>query len=309
MRLDLNLLRILVAIHESGSVTAAAKRLKMSQPAASAALSKLRESLTDPLFIRQADGMVPTPRADLLASRAKEVLDAIDHGILRAPEFDPSQSEDEFVFCLSAIGEIVFLPKLVRSIRERAPGARVRSVSLAPDRLEEALRVGEVDLALGYFPDLQKAEFFQRRLFSHDLVCMVRADHKIKGPRMTLKQFTSTEQAFVKDGNRTQEMFEAVLAKQGITRNIVLQTSHYLSIPIVIAESDLIVVLPRTVANVFADSTQVRIVQPPMEIPPYDLKVYWHRRFAHDPKAKWLRELAVEIFADDGSPATSGTVR
>ncbi|TDF64944.1 LysR family transcriptional regulator [Cupriavidus sp. L7L] len=298
MKLDLNLLRVLVAIHDSGSVTGAAKRLKMSQPAVSAALARLRDSLADPLFIRQAEGMAPTPRADALASKAKEVLDAIDHGILRAPEFDPSTSDEEFVFCLSAIGEIVFLPKLVRYIHERAPGARVRSVSLAPAQLEEGLRCGEVDLALGYFPDLQKAEFFQRRLFSHDLVCMVRAGHKIKGPRMTLNQFTSTEQAFVKDGNRTQEMFEAVLAEKGIKRNIVLQTSHYLSIPIVIAESDLVVVLPRTVANVFADSTQVRIVQPPMEIPRYDLKVYWHRRFSHDPKAKWLRDLAVEIFAD-----------
>lgn len=298
MKLDLNLLRVLVAIHDSGSVTGAAKRLKMSQPAVSAALARLRDSLADPLFIRQADGMAPTPRADALTSIAKEVLDAIDQGILRAPAFDPVTSDDEFVFCLSAIGEIVFLPKLVRHIHERAPRARVRTVSLAPEQLEEALRCGEVDLALGYFPDLQGAEFFQRRLFSHDLVCMVRAGHKIKGPRMTLSQFTSTEQAFVKDGNRTQEMFEAVLAEKGIRRNIVLQTSHYLSIPIVIAESDLVVVLPRTVANVFADSTQVRIVQPPMEIPRYDLKVYWHRRFAHDSKAKWLRELAVEIFAD-----------
>jgi DNA-binding transcriptional LysR family regulator len=89
-----------------------------------------------------------------------------------------------------------------------------------------------------------------------------------------------------------------VLAQKGIERKIVLQTSHYLAIPSIIAESDLLVVLPATVANVFADSAQVRIVKAPLEIPRYDLKMYWHRRFAHDPKAKWLRELIVEIFAD-----------
>lgn len=298
MRLDLNLLRVLVAIHDSGSVTAAAKRLKMSQPAASSALARLRESLGDPLFVRQAEGMVPTPRAQALAGKAREVLESIDHGILRPPEFDPLSCQDEIVFCLSAIGEIVFLPALVRELRARAPAARIRSVSLAPAQLEEALRCGDVDLALGYFPDLLKAEFFQRRLFSHDLVCMVRAGHRIKGPRMTLAQFTAAEQAFVKDGNRTQEMFEAVLAQKGIKRNIALQTSHYLSIPVVIAESDLVVVLPRTVANVFAGSKQVRIVKPPMEIPRYDLKMYWHGRFAKDPKAQWLRNLVVEVFAD-----------
>lgn len=297
MRLDLNLLRVLVAIHESHSVTGAARRLKLSQPATSAALSRLRESLNDPLFVRQAHGMEPTPRASALVGKAKEVLESIDAGILREEVFDPGTFDGELVFCLSAIGEIVFLPKLVRYIRERVTKARVRCVSLAPDQLEEALRSGEVDLALGYFPDLKKAEFFQRRLFSHDLVCMVRSNHRIKGPRMTLDEFVSTDQAFVKDGNRTQEMFEENLARRGIERNIVLYTSHYLSIPLIIAESDLLVVLPRTVANVFAGSTNVRIVQPPVEIPNYDLRVYWHRRFANDPKAKWLREMAVENFA------------
>jgi DNA-binding transcriptional LysR family regulator len=298
MRLDLNLLRVLVAIHDTGSVTKAAQRLKMSQPTVSAALGRLRDSLAEPLFIRQADGMVPTPRADVIANKAREVLDAIDNGILRATEFDPGKSDLEFMFSLSAIGEMVFLPKLVRYLRERAPHARVRSVSLEPEALEHALRSGEVDLALGYFPDLQKAEFFQRRLFAHDLVCMVRSGHRIKGPRMTLKQFTSTEQAFVADGSRSQEMFESVLAQKGIERKIVIQTSHYLGIPSIIAESDLLVVLPITVANVFADASHVRIVKAPIEIPRYDMKMHWHRRFAHDPKAKWLRELVVGIFAD-----------
>jgi DNA-binding transcriptional LysR family regulator len=299
MRLDLNLLRVLLAIYDTGSVTAAAKRLNMSQPAASAALARLRESLGDALFIRQVDGMSPTPRAQSLAGKAREVLDAIDHDILRAPEFDPRVCSDEFVFCLSAIGEIVFLPKLVQHIRATAPSARIRGVSLAPAQLEDALRAGEVDLALGYFPDLRKAEFFQRRLFSHDLVCMVRTGHRIKGPRMTLAQFQAAEHAFVKDGSRSQEMFEGVLTKQGIQRNIVLHTAHYMSIPTIIAESDLVVVLPRTVANVFADSKRVRIVTPPVEIPHYDLKVYWHRRFAKDPKSKWLRSVVTEVFATD----------
>ncbi|QBR01399.1 LysR family transcriptional regulator [Paraburkholderia pallida] len=298
MKLDLNLLRVLVAIHESGSVTKAAQQLGMSQPAVSAALGRLRESLADPLFIRQADGMLPTPRADTLAGKARQVLDAIDHDILRPPEFDPQADDVEFVFCLSAIGEIVFLPTLLRHIREQAPRALVKSVSLAPEQLEEALGCGEVDLALGYFPDLKKAEFFQRRLFSHDFVCMVRSGHRIKGPRMTLNQFATTEQVFVKDGSRTQERVEAALAQKAVKRNVVLQTSHYLSIPIVIAESDLVVVLPRTVADVFSDLMDVRVVEPPVEIPRYDLKVYWHRRFGQDPKVKWLRERVIGIFAE-----------
>jgi DNA-binding transcriptional LysR family regulator len=298
MRLDLNLLRVLVAIHDSGSVTAAAKRLKMSQPAVSAALSRLRDSLDDPLFIRQSDGMAPTPRSDALTHKAREVLDAIDHGILRAPEFDPGTSDDEFVLGLTAIGEIVFLPRLMERLRKHAPRATLRSMSLAPEHLEEALASGEVDLALGHFPDLQKSGVIPRRLFSHDMVCLVRTAHRIKGPCMSVEEFAAAEHALVKEGSRTQELFEAVLAEHGIQRNVVLQTSHYLSIPVVIAESDLVAVLPRTVGNILAECVAVRVVEPPTGIPPFDVNMYSHRRFTHDPKTTWLRDLVIEIFAD-----------
>jgi DNA-binding transcriptional LysR family regulator len=298
MRTDLNLLRLLMAVYDTGSVTAAAGLLKISQPAASAALARLRKSLGDPLFVRQAGLMLPTPRAQHIIGKTREVIGLIDADILRSPAFDPAQSRDEFVFCLSAIGEIVFLPALFNFLRQAAPLARVRSVSLPPQQLEEALNRGEVDLALGYFPDIKQGNMFQQRLFSHSLVCMVRTGHHIKGPLMTLKQFTEAEHAFVQDGGRSQEMFEAELAARKISRNIVLRTSHYMSIPTIIADSDLLVVLPRPVGNAFADSKKVRIVQAPVEIPAYDLKQHWHRRYHEDAKLIWLRSVVNQLFAD-----------
>lgn len=298
MRVDLNLLRLLLAVYDTGSVTAAAAQLKLSQPTASAALARLRHSFGDPLFIRHAGVMSPTPRAQNLIDKTREVIGLIDSEILRSPDFDPEVATDEFVFCLSAIGEIVFLPTLFDFLKKAAPNTRIRSVSLPPHKLEEALISGEVDLVLGYYPDIKESDVFQQRLFSHDLTCMVRTGHKIKGPRMTLKQFTEAEHAFVKDGGRSQEMFEAELVARKIERKIVLRTSHYMSIPTIIARSDLVVVLPRPVANAFAGTKNVRVISAPMEIPKYDLKMHWHRRFHKDPKIVWLRSAVTRLFTE-----------
>jgi DNA-binding transcriptional LysR family regulator len=301
LRVDLNLLRLLLAVYDSGSVTAAAAKLGLSQPTASAALSRLRRSFGDPLFLRRAGAMTATPRALNIIAKTREVIDLIDSEILRSPEFDPVNATDELVFCLSAIGETVFLPKLFRHLKTNAPKTRIRSLSLPPDRLEEALLSGEVDLILGYYPDIKDNAVYQQRLFSHDLACMVRAGHKIRGPRITLEEFVEAEHVFVRDGGRSQEMFESELAARRIERKIVLRTSHYMSIHSIIADSDLVVVLPRPVANALSGEKDVRILLPPVEIPKYDLKMYWHQRFHQDPKITWLRSVAHALFSDTRS--------
>ena len=297
MRTDLNLLRILLAVYETGNVTAAAKRLGISQPAASAALSRLRDSLGDPLFIRSGSSMQATPRAQDIIEHTREVIEIIDRDILSSPTFDPATSDHQFTFCLSEVGEVVFLPALFERLRKEAPNTRVRTLSLAPDVLLEKLQEGKVDAVLGYFPDLTAPNIYQQRLFSHDLACLVRRAHPLVGKRMSLKAFCAAEHLQVSDGSRSQEMFEAHLAKAGIRRNIVLQTSHYMSVPSIIESSDLIVVLPRTVANLYTDKVDVRIVETPLEIPRYDLKQYWHARFHKAPRSLWLRSIISELFS------------
>ena len=296
MRTDLNLLRVLLAVYETGNVTAAAKRLGMSQPATSAALARLRHSLSDPLFIRSGNLMEATPRAQGIIERTREVIEIIDRDILSGPTFDPATSEQEFVFCLSEVGEVVFLPALFQSLRIAAPNTRIRTVSLAPDELVENLHEGRVDAVLGYFPDLTTPNIYQQRLFSHDLVCLIRLDHPLAAEQLSLEDFTRLEHLQVRDGSRRQEMFEAHLAKAGIHRNIVLQTSHYMSVPSIIERSDLIVVLPRTVANMYTHNLNVRMVEPPVDIPRYDLKQYWHARFHEAPRSVWLRRLIMSVF-------------
>lgn len=298
MRTDLNLLRVLLAIHDCGNVTAAAKRLGMSQPAASAALSRLRHSLGDPLFVRSGTAMEPTPRARSIVERTREVIATIDQEILPSPTFDPSESRDEVTFCLSEIGEVVFLPALFDRLRSKAPHVKIRCLSLGPKDLLEALREGKVDAALGYFPDLDAPNIYQQRLFSHDPVCLLRQDHRITDARISLQDFCELEHLQVRDGSRSQEMYDSFLAEQGIERKIVLQMSHYMSMAAIVERSDLIVVLPRPLANLYAQHSNVKIIEPPVVIPPYNLKHHWHAKYHKDPRHLWLRSLILEIFSD-----------
>ena len=296
MKVDLNLLRVLLAVYETGNVTIAAAQLRMSQPTASAALARLRRSFGDPLFVRRDLRMEPTPFTESILQKTREVIEVIDREILSPATFDPLLFSGEINFCLSEIGEVVLLPMLYDCLRKLAPMAKIKTVSLAPKELDEALHEGEVNLAIGYFPDLTSADIFQQRLFSHDLVCMVRKDHRIKGRRMTLKDFSQAEHLLVRDGSRTLEMYEQYIFSQQIRRKIVLQMSHYMSVPRMIEQSDMVVVLPRTIAQLFAESWNVRVMASPVDIPRYDLKQYWHRRFQNEAKGRWLRTTVFDVF-------------
>ena len=131
---DLNLLPVALAIHEERSVSGAARKLGMSQPAVSVALNKLRRALGDPLFVRTAHGMEPTPRALALVSPTRDILHRLQTGVLASVEFDPATTERKFTVALSDIGEMTILPRLLDRLRRDAPRASICSVTMAPAR-------------------------------------------------------------------------------------------------------------------------------------------------------------------------------
>lgn len=299
MKLDLNLLPVVLALAEQRSVSAAARQLGMSQPAVSGALARLRESFGDPLFVRTARGMEPTPRTLALLPPTRAALGMVNNEILQAQGFDPSTSEKQVTLALSDIGEMVFLPKILQHLQTQAPHMTVRSVTMPVAQLERGLELGEIDLAIGYFPDLKGNNFFQQRLFSHSFVCLLRADHPIKGNKLTPKQFMALGHAVVNAEGRSQEVFERYLQKQGIRRRVVLNTPHFMSLPAIITRSDLVATVPLAAGVWFSSTARVRMVRPPFEIPSFDLRQHWHRRFNNDPQSKWLRALAYSQFNED----------
>ena len=300
MKFDLNLLPIAVALYDERSVSKAAQRLGMSQSAVSMALRKLRETFNDQLFIRAPNGVTPTPRAHALIETARPLVAATREGLLLTEDrFDPQATTRAFTFALSDVGEMVFLPKLLERLHREAPNAQVRSCSMRPAQISEGLESGEIDLAVGYFPDLAGQNFFRQRLFTHHFACLVRSGHPVRKKPLTLDAFLAMEHAVVHAEGRSQEIVERFLDRRKIHLRVALTTPHFLSLPMVIARSDLITTVPHAVALYFTRlSAQLAIVKPPFDIAGFDLRQHWHRKFNNDARSRWLRKEVSELFND-----------
>ena len=297
--LDLNLLSVLVALMDAGSVSQAAVDLEISQSSVSGSLAKLRAHFNDPLFVRSSRGMAPTPRGADVASVSRDILKQIRERLQPDVVFDPATAIRPFTFALSDVGETVFLPKLLKALTDAAPGTPVRSVSMRPAQLSQALEEGQVDLAIGYFPDLRSNEFFQQRLMTHHFVCLLRADHPIEGSRLTLGEFLSLEHAVVHSSGRSQEVFEAYLEARGLTRRVRLFTPHFLSIARLISQSDMVVTVPHAVGIQYGRPEQhLRVIEPPFKSPLIELKQHWHRKMHKDARNVWLRGLVCQLFSE-----------
>jgi DNA-binding transcriptional LysR family regulator len=295
--LDLNLLRVLVAIDDKRSVSAAAVQLQRSQPSISTALGKLRTFFADPLFVRSGNTMQPTPRVAEIMGPVREVLSRIGMDIVASPTFEPASSHQHIVLALSDVGEVVFLPAILKELRRVAPAASLRSVSLPADDVANGLEAGAIDLALGYFPNLKRHNFFQQTLFSDSFTCLIRADHPVKSPRLSQKQFLQLDPAVVRAESRTEEVIERFLARRRIKRRVTLTTPHFASIPPIVEQSDLVVTVPVPLARYFSTvSARIRVVRPPFDPPRIDLKQIWHRKFHHDARNRWLRSLMCDLF-------------
>jgi DNA-binding transcriptional LysR family regulator len=226
-------------------------------------------------------------------------LAKVEGEVLQGDSFDPATTRQRFSFVMSDIGEMVFLPMLMQRIHQDAPNASVSSLTLPVDEVGDAIESGRADLAIGYFPDLKKNNFFQQRLFSHSFICLLRADHKIKSEQLSMQDFLSLGHAVIRSEGRGQEVFERFLDDRKIERRVMLSTPHFMSIPFIISTSDLVATVPLAVGTSFAKFSDVKLVNPPLEIPTFDLKQHWHRKYHQDAKNMWLRSVVANLFYND----------
>lgn len=295
--LDLNLLRAFDAVLHEGSVTAAGERLGLSQPALSNALSRLRRLLDDPLFVRTPGGMRPTPFSQRLAAPVRQALDLIQTTLSQQAAFDPRTSQRSFRLQLSDVGEIVFLPALLERLEREAPGVRIDTGQLPQDEVSEALGAGEVDLAVGFLPGLS-AGVMSRRLFRDRYVCLVRADHPRIGSRITLAQFLAASHVLVSARGSAHEIVEQTLRNKGLARRIALRVPHFTVVPMILARSDHMVIVPEGLMRAIARFGRFKSLKPPVDIPALDVKVHWHERFGRDPGIAWLRGVLLDLYAE-----------
>jgi DNA-binding transcriptional LysR family regulator len=296
-KLDLNLLRVAVAMLDAGSVSQAAKTLGISQPSVSESLAKLRHHFDDALFVRSGKGMSPTPRGAEVANAARAVLLQVEQKLGPRVPFDPARVHRPFTFAMSDVGEMVFLPKLARTLAKASPETPVRSVSMPPQQLAEAMQDGDVDLAVGYFPDLKGGDFFQKRLFTHHFLCLLRSDHPVRGEALTLEQFLNLQHAVVLSEGRSQEILEGHLKELGLVRRVAIYTPHFLSIPALIAHSDMVVTVPHAMGIAYGKPAfGLHVMQLPFASPRIQLRQHWHTKFHKDARNVWLRGIVSELF-------------
>ncbi|HSV78133.1 MAG TPA: LysR family transcriptional regulator [Ramlibacter sp.] len=297
---DLNLLRTLDALSRHRHLGRAAEELGVSQPALSHSLKRLREQLGDPLFVKTPGGMQPSARAVELAPVAQALLATVREQVLAAPEFDARVSDRNFTLAMSDIGELTFLPALLAQLTYLAPGLDVTTVTLPPRELNGALQRSEVDLVIGFFPDLDGTDVFQQRLFSHGFACLVSSSNPVARTELTREKFGELPHAVVHTEIRTHDIVEQYLREHGVRRRQMLRCPHFLSIPHVIAATNLVATVSESIARVLAANPQIAVLPAPYPFPRYDVKQHWHRCQHEDPGNRWLRALVMRLF---GRPA------
>lgn len=265
--LDLNLLPIAVALYDELSVSRAAQRLGMSQPGVSRALRRLREVFDDPLFVRRQNGIAPTPRAHALVRAARPHLEHLQDDLVKDEAFDPGTITRPITLAISDVAELTFFPTVVDHFRRRAPKCTINTVSLSGTTLANELESGNVDVAAGYFPSLSLRSFRQRRVSKHGFACLLRAGHRLWKPRISVSNYLDAEHVVIRPENRSQEVLERFIERRRMRRKVAVYTSHVLSVPFIVMESDFIATVPYAVATRFAQLTPAIVVA----LPPFDI--------------------------------------
>lgn len=299
--IDLNLLLAFEALMDERHVTRAARRVGLSQPAMSNALTRLRRTFDDPLLVRTPSGMTPTPAAQALIEAVRAALSQLRRAIEEKPAFDPAASSRSFHVLTSDYAEIVLLAKLVGSLREQAGGVSIR-VHRPPNVFQPPTRTAlsdSFDLAIGFFPDALSLDASVRSevLFEEDNVCIASANHPSIKSRISIRQYAAARHAAVFYKSEGPGVIDTILAQKDLTRQLAVLAPHFASVPFIVAESDLIATVPRRLALCFHKALKLQVLPMPFTLPPFRLSMLWHERVDSDPAHRWLRELVISTAA------------
>lgn len=294
MRYDLNLLPVFLALVEERSVTRAAERLGITQPALSNALTRLRTLMQDPLFIRERYGMQPTPKALELAPVIAAALAGLDEVIHGQQEFDPAQARQLVTLAPNSYVEFVLMPAIVARLRERAPGLRLRLTPYGTELAETGVLSGSTALALGRItapPD----NVVVQPLMDDGLACVVRADHPTVGNRLTKKQYEQLRHVNMLPPGRLRVGLFQALERQGLKRDVAVSVTHFLAIPDMVAVTDYCATLPRLICRRLQADPRLKVLEAPVDLGRFPVQMAWHVRYRADPAHRWLRGLIAEV--------------
>jgi DNA-binding transcriptional LysR family regulator len=305
--LALPLLPVFEVLVAERSVSRAAERLHVSQPAISRALGKLRAHFGDPLFIRTAKGMEPTPRALEIADGVTPALQQLRDATVPRSSLNHRTTKRTLRISMSDYESLVLLPKVFGRIADEAPGLKLAVVRTVTERARKALSSGEIDLFVGQ----QRAgtsPFFSQELFAEPFACLVRHDHPFACRAPTLGRYCAARHILIFPGGtgEMRGMVDRALQKMDRTRSVVLSLPHFLAAPHIMKAGDAVLTLPLGAALIYEKLLRLKRFHPPLRIERYSVAMLWHQRQHADPVAQWLRS-AIADSATSESRSTGPT--
>lgn len=297
--IDLNLFLVFQSIYATRSVTLAGERLGMTQSAVSNALKRMRERFGDVLFVRSADGMVPTPAAERLIAPIEEGLASLSQAIDQGRTFEASESSRIFRLAVNDIGQLVMMPELLSVARALAPGVRFETVDASMAEARQRMLHGQIDLALGSW-DAMGPSFYQQRLFDETFSVLVAKSSPLgSSTAMTLDDYLAAEHIAYRPQGTTDSQLQQALERSGALdrRRVVLTAAHSLGLASIVASSNLLLTAPDRLALAMAASrVDLHILKAPFDVTPFEIRQQWHERFHQDSGSRWLRELLFGLF-------------
>lgn len=286
---DLNLLVIFDALMTERHVTRAALRIPMSQPAMSNALARLRHVFKDDLFVRSGGVMEPTPRALELGDSVRHILRQTERLMASDVGFDPATAQREFTARMSDLIGYLALPRILKALSVQAPQVTLDILHMSPESTIKGLETDQLDFGLS-MQLRHTTSIHSEPLFSDKMVCVMRADHPLAQGKLTLARFLHAEHLRVAISPTDIRFVDNVLADKGYTRKVVAKVPHWLLIPPILRESNLIAAVSGRLAGQFA-SGSLAIKPLPFESDPFFWEIYWHRRNDNSSAHKWIRNV------------------
>lgn len=291
-QLDLNLLLVFDALVRHRSVTLASDELAMSASAFSHALGRLRNALDDELFVRIGSEMRPTVAAERLVHPIGEALALLNMGLAPAREFDPATSDHTFTVAATDYTAFAVLPAFIARMQKIAPKLRFKVVYSSGRESADELASGRIDFSLGYEEDeaplpagIESADWL-----SDDYVVIASKRHPSIRRKLTFAQYLAARHVVVTPWNEKRGSVDLALDRLGVARHVAVQLPTVLAAPFIIADSDLLMTVPRHAALTLQSAAPVTVFAMPFPMPRYTLKIYQHTRHAGKAAHAWIRE-------------------
>lgn len=297
-RYDLNLLVVLCAIHDEGSITRAAAKLHLTQPAVSHALARLRDVFDDALFVRQGAQMVATPLARRVAGRVRGALQSLS-ALTEVGAFDPTRHPRVFRLGLRDVFESVVLPPLMAELQAQGSPIEIQSVRIDRGDIEAELKRGTIDVAVDV-PCPVGPDIVCRHVLADPMLVVARPDHPALAGGLDLDTYMALDHIQVSTRRSGQGLADTHLALRGLRRRVRLRCQHYFAACQVVAHTDMLLTMPGHYAQVVASVLPNRLHPFPLVMPDLDAVMYWHAGMDEDPALAWMRGRLGELFAELG---------